>query len=61
MQGTLYRRGGRQGSPERERNHRGSLCLGDIYSQVGETLDQRVPKSNSSSGAGADVLQQCVG
>lgn len=60
MQGTLCRRGGRQGTPEGERNHRGSLCLGDLCSQNGESLDQRVPQSNSSSGAGAYVLLAVV-
>lgn len=60
MQGTLCRRGGRQGTPEGERNHGGSLCLRDICSQGRESLDQRVPKSNSSSGAGAYVLLTVV-
>lgn len=57
MQGTLCRSGERQGIPEGERNHIGSACLGDICSQGGESLDQRFPKSSSSSGdlASSDV------
>lgn len=37
-----------------------SLCLCDICLQGRESLDQRVPKSNSSSGAGAYVLLTVV-